>query len=137
MRDSILDDHFRTFELEAEADFLQAFFTHRVAEAFLVAGVEHQEAATAGADEFAAQRAVGHGVVIPVIDLLVAHAFGAGLFTLPVGIHQPCKFLEVAGLERGEALVAELLGEMKILQHLGVVFLTAVMLVLENRRSDA
>src|ERR1017187_4258560 len=69
----VLRHHLAPLEVEAEADLLQAFFAHRVAEFSLVAGIEHQETAAAGANEFAAKRAMGHRVVIPVVDVCVAH----------------------------------------------------------------
>ena len=68
---------------------------------FLSLGVEHQEAAAAGADELAAERAVGHGVVVPVVDLRLLMPGAARLLALPVDVHQPGELLEVAGLERG------------------------------------
>ena len=116
---------------------MEAFFAHGVAEFFLVACVEHQEAAAAGADEFSAEGAVGHGVIIPIVDDGVAHAGAAGFFALPMDIHEACKFFEVARFEGGERLVAEVFGEVEIVEHRGVVALGFVVLVFEDRRRTA
>ena len=48
-------DGLRSFEVEAEADFLQARSRHGVAQPRLVLGIEHQEAAAARADQLAAR----------------------------------------------------------------------------------
>ena len=52
------EQHLRALEVEAEAHFLEAGLRHRRAQPAVVLGVEQQEAAAAGADELAADRAV-------------------------------------------------------------------------------
>ena len=51
--------------------------TLAIVESHKNAAAEHQEAAAAGADEFSAEGAVGHGVIIPIVDDGVAHAGAA------------------------------------------------------------
>ena len=80
---------------------------------------------------------MGHGVIIPIVDDGVAHAGAAGFFALPMDIHEARKFLEVARLEGGEGLVAEVFGEVEIVEHRGVVALGFVVLVLEDGRRTA
>src|SRR5580700_8004630 len=75
----ILRDDLRALEIEAESHLLEALLQHGVAQAPLVAGVEHEEAAPAGADQLPAEGAVGHRVVVPLVDLAVAHAGAARL----------------------------------------------------------
>ncbi len=128
----VLRDDLGAFEVEAEADLLEAFFAHRVAEPGDVFGVEHEEAAAACADEFAAERAVLHGVVVPVVDVGVAHAGAAGFFALPMHVHEAGKFVEVAAFEAIEGFVAELFGEVQIVEHGLVVLLRFVVLILED-----
>ena len=83
----------------------------------LVLGVKHQEAAAARTDEFAAKRAAGQREVIPFVDLGIAHAAAALLFALPVDIHQPRKFIQIARFQGGFALQAEIFDEVQILDH--------------------
>jgi len=116
---------------------LQPLFAHGVAEFFLVAGVEHQEATATGADKFAAEGPVGHGVIIPVVDHGIAHAGAADFFTLPMHIHEAGKFVEVARFEALEGFVAELLGEMHVIEHRLVVALGFLVLIFEDRGSAA
>ena len=133
----VLRDDFGAFEVEAESDFLQALFAHGVAELFLVASVEHQEATAAGANEFAAEGAVGHGVIIPIVDDGVAHAGAADFFALPMHVHEAGKFVEVAGFEAFEGFVAELFGEMHVVEHRLVVALGLLVLIFEDRGGAA
>ena len=128
-----MGDDLGAFEVEAEADFLEAFFAHGVTELFLVARVEHEEAAAAGADQLTAERALAHRVVIPVVDDGVAHAGATDFFALPVHVHQAGEFVEVTGFEALEGLVAKLLGEVQVVQHGLIVGLGLIVLVLENR----
>ena len=80
---------------------------------------------------------MGHGVIIPIVDDGVAHAGAADFFALPMDVHEARKFLEVARLEGGERLVAEVFCEVEIVEHRGVVALGFVVLVLEDRRRTA
>ena len=63
----------------------------------MILGVEHQEAAAAGADQLAADRAVLPPELVPLVDLRVAHAAGAPLLVLPVLVHQLAEGGRVAG----------------------------------------
>ncbi len=111
---------------------LHARLAHGVAQLRLVVGVEHQEAAAARADELAAQRAVGHGGVVPFVDLRVAHAAAAFLLALPMHVHQPGELLQVATFERGLALETEVFDEVQVLDHALVGALALVVLLLED-----
>ncbi len=83
---------------------------HRRPQAPMVLGVEHQEAAAAGADQLAAERAVLPAELVPLVDLRVAHAHRAPLLVLPVLVHQlaeapPCRpFSSAARLRRPSSL---------------------------------
>src|SRR5208282_5008069 len=94
----------RSFKIEPEPDFLEPGLPHGVAESGLVFGVKHEKTAAARADELAAERAVGHREVIPLVDLRVAHAAAALFFALPVHVHEPREFLEFSVFERVLAL---------------------------------
>src|ERR1700690_1059111 len=109
MRGLILGHHLGPLEIEPEADLLEALLPHGVAQLLLVAGVEHEEAAAARADELPAERAIGHGEVVPLVDLGVAHPGAARLLALPVDVHQHRELLEVALLEAIQGLEAEVL----------------------------
>src|SRR6185436_8519885 len=71
-------------EVEAEAHLGEARMTHRMAEAFLLVGVEHEKAAATRADELSPERAIRHREIIPLVDLRIAHPARALLFVLPV-----------------------------------------------------
>ena len=88
---------------------LQARHRHGVAQPRLVLGVEHQEAAAARADQLAAERAVRHGVIVPLVDRRIGHPAGALLLVLPVLVHQLAELGEVAAFQRFEAAQAEIL----------------------------
>src|SRR5205085_490141 len=129
--------HSSSLKIEPEPDFRKAFFAHGMTKLHLVAGVEHQETAAAGADHFAAQRAVGHGELVPGIDVTVTHCFRALLLPMPMHIHQACEFLQLAALQRLLALFTEVLDEMKILCHGRVGLFALVVLLPQNRRGAA
>ena len=99
----------------------QPGLAHGMAQAHLVLGVEHQEAAAARPDQLAADRAVVHSEIVPVVDLRIGHAARALALVLPVLVHQPAEADEVARLERRLAAQAEVLHVMKIVDHGGVV----------------
>ena len=80
-----------------------------MAQPVAVLGVEHQEAAAAGADQLAADRAVLHAQLVPFVDLGVAHAARAALLVLPVLVHQLAELGEIAGFQRRLAAQSELL----------------------------
>src|SRR5262245_37005716 len=90
----------RAREVEAEAHLAERHRGHRVAESWLVLGVEEQEAATARADQLAAERAAGHREIVPAVDLAIAHGAAPLLLVLPVDVHQLGKLPEVPALER-------------------------------------
>src|ERR1039458_1567820 len=75
-------------KIEAEPDFLQPLLAHGMAQPRLVSGVEHQEPPSPGADQLAAQGAVRHGAIVPLIDGCTAHAGAALLLALPVEVHR-------------------------------------------------
>src|ERR1022692_2245287 len=85
-----------TFKVEAEPDFLQSLLAHGVAQPGLVSSVEHQEPSSTGADQLAAQGAVRHGAIVPLIDFCAAHARAALLLALPVDIHQAAELGQLA-----------------------------------------
>ena len=71
---------------------MQAFFAHGAPEHFFVGRIKHQEAAAACPNQFTAEGAMGHGVIIAVVDGLIAHAGAADFFSLPMYVHQAGKF---------------------------------------------
>ena len=75
-------------KIKPEADFPEPGLPHRVTQPALVLRVKHEKTAAARADEFAAEGAVGHGQVIPLVDFRIAHAAAALFFALPVHVHQ-------------------------------------------------
>src|SRR5205823_12021379 len=95
------------FEVEPKPDLRYSLLLHGVTQARLVAGIEHKEAASARANNFSAQGAIAHGVIVPGVDVLVTHAPGSLFLVLPMNIHEPRKFAQVICLERGLALQAE------------------------------
>src|SRR6185369_15419443 len=98
------DQEFGAFEIKAEPDLLEPSLAHGVAEfGFFLFGVKHEEPSAAGADEFAAQSAVGPGQFVPLVNLRVAHAAAADPFALPMFVHQPRKLAEIAALQRALA----------------------------------
>src|SRR5438552_2253454 len=58
----------RAVKIEAHPHLAQSCLAHGPAQPGLVFGVEHQEAAAAGADQLAAQRSVAHGQLIIFVD---------------------------------------------------------------------
>src|ERR1035438_18993 len=105
------------FEIEAHAHFAQSSFAQRVAQASLVLGVQHQEAAPAGADQFAAHRSVGARQLVVLVDGGTCHGFRPVLLALPVLVHDGGKAEQIALLERGLALITELLDLVQVLDH--------------------
>ena len=62
-------------------------------------GVEHQEPSSTGADQLAAEGAVRHGAIVPLIDFCIAHAHAALLLALPVDVHQAAELGQLAVLQ--------------------------------------
>ena len=107
------DNELGALVIEFEPDLLEADASHGGAEFGFVVGVKEEEAAAAGADEFAAEGAIGHGEIVCVVDGGIAHAAGALFLALPVDVHEAGEFVEVAGFEGVVALDAELFDEVK------------------------
>src|SRR5882672_4470972 len=84
-------DDFCSFEIELEADFLEAGPHHRTAQPVAVVRIKHQESAAARSDELAADGTILHSEFIPFVDLGIAHATGATLLVFPVLAHQFAK----------------------------------------------
>src|SRR5712671_1658036 len=98
----------RAIKVEMESNFFQSAFSHGVAEPGFFAGIEHQKTSASGADELAAQRAVGHRNGVPFIDFPVAH-FRTPLFLVfPVSVHEPAEFGDVSAFQRLLARQSEL-----------------------------
>ena len=128
----VLRHDLATFKIETEADLLQPLLPHRVPELCLIGRIEHQKTSPTSADQFPSERAPRHGEIIPLVDLLVAHAGGADLLVQPVHVHQPGKFTEIASFQCHERLATEVLREMEIVEHGLVVLLRPVILILED-----
>src|SRR6266705_545974 len=107
--DMLLRDHLGALEIEVEAHLLQAGLAHGGAQAHPVLGVEHQEAAAAGPDQLAADRAVAHGEIVAGVDARVRHAARALALVLPMLVHEPAEPGKVARLERRLGAHAEIL----------------------------
>src|SRR3546814_2797123 len=89
------------------------FRSHRPAQPVGILGIEHQEAAAAGADQLPAERAVVAGDRIQRVDARVRHAAGTRLLDAPVLVHDPSEGGGVAGL-RSEEHTSELQSLMRI-----------------------
>ena len=72
-------------------------------------GVEEQEAAAAGADQFSPKRAAPASQLVPLVHLGVAHTVRALLLAFPVLVHELAELVEPSGLERGAASQAKIL----------------------------
>ena len=83
---------------------------HRLAGVLRVARVDEQEAAAAGADQLAADRAAAAGQRVELVDVLARHPGRALALVLPVLVHQLGVAIEVAGEQQVAAAVAHLLG---------------------------
>ncbi len=103
-------------------------------QASLLLGVEEQEAAAARADQLAADRAVVERELVPAVDLGVGHQARALLLELPVLVHEAAERVELAGLDRLEALVAELFDVVQVVDHRAIVLAALVVLLLQHLR---
>src|SRR5262249_34507730 len=92
IRQLIVGDDSRTFEVEAESYFLETLLAHGMAEPCLFMGVKHEKSAATRADQLATQRAVGHGKVVPFINRPGGHVRAATFLVLPVYVHQTTEF---------------------------------------------
>lgn len=124
----------RAFKVESKPHFHKTLLAHGMAEPRLFGCVEHKKASTSGTDQFAAQRAVGHGKVVPYIDRLVGHFRAPALLVFPVNIHQSAEFRDVSPFESQLAADSKFLYEMEILRHFGIGEPAFVVLLFENRR---
>src|SRR5664280_3660248 len=80
--------------VECEPELLEPFCGHGLPELSGVAGVEEEEAPSAGADQFAPDRSRIHGCLVPAVDVPIRHPLGTALFVLPVLKHEfgePCR----------------------------------------------
>src|ERR1700736_2337034 len=102
-----------------------------------VFGVEQQKSAAARADELAANRAVLHAKVIPLVDLGIAHAAGPTLLMLPMLMHQRAKLRRLAGLEKHFALQSEFLDKMQVGDHVLIAVFGLGVLILQDRAGAA
>src|ERR1700738_4911437 len=103
-----------------------------MAQLVAVVGIEQQKTAAAGADEFAANGAVLHAEVIPLIDMGIAHAAGPALLVLPMLMHQRPKLHRLTGFKKPFAFQSKLLDEMQVGGHVLVAALGFGVLVLQN-----
>ena len=90
------DRRARLIEAMAEADLAQSRFDHRMSQACLVFGIEHQEAATASADELAADGAILAAKRVPVINNGVGCVPRPLFLVFPLGIEQVRETRQVA-----------------------------------------
>src|SRR3546814_5000304 len=86
------------------------FRSHRPAQPVGILGIEHQEAAAAGADQLPAERSVVAGDRIQRVDARVRHAAGTRLLDAPVLVHDPSE----GGGVRSEEHTSELQSLMRI-----------------------
>src|ERR1700737_1062659 len=99
----VADEQTRPVVVEVKAHLAQAFLGHRLAQSRRIIGVEEQEAAAAGANQFAPPGAMGTANLVPAVDGIVLVPPG-GLkalpLDLPVLVHQVGEDSRVAFLER-------------------------------------
>ena len=107
--------------MEAKAHLGQAGFNHRVAQAALVFGIEHEKAAAAGSDQLSAQGAAFHCALIALVDLGVRHVGRAALLVLPMLVQQLAKLTRASRLQRLQAAQPEVLYVVQILDHAGIL----------------
>src|SRR5262249_51947654 len=112
-----LDHRLGALEIEAEAYFLEPLLEHPMQQPSLVLGVEHQKATTAGADQFAAQRAIAFGGLIPLVDPAVRHIARALFLLLPLLVHQFGKPRQVTLQKRNVASPAQFLDVVQIVDY--------------------
>src|SRR5580698_1107199 len=82
-----MGDYRSSGEVELHADFAESRTSHDCSESSLLFGIEHEKPTSAGADEFAAESAVGDRKRIQLIDFTAAHPRRPLLLVLPVNIH--------------------------------------------------
>src|SRR5262249_3822293 len=129
-----LEHHLRPFVVETEADLAQTGPRQRPPQPGLVLGVEHEKAATAGPDQLAAQGPVLARQIVPAVDVAVAHPATALFLVLPVDVHQLPEGVQIPLLECFFAPKAQILDEMKIVDHGPVGRFALVVLFLEDAR---
>src|SRR5258707_14812384 len=81
------EKHLRSLKVKSETPLLEPRGCHGMAQLVAVVGIEQQKTAAAGADEFAANGAVLHAEVVPLIDMGIAHAAGSALLVFPMLMH--------------------------------------------------
>src|SRR5439155_10482580 len=118
-------------EVEGETNLLKPGGSHGVAQLVTVAGVEQQKSAAPRTDKLAADGAVLHAKIIPLVDLGIAHSAGPALLVLPMLMHQRAKLRRLAGLEKRFTFQSEFLDEMQVVDHLLVAVFGPGVLILE------
>src|SRR5262245_16053994 len=103
----------------------------------MILGVEHQEPATTSAYQFAPDCPVPAPELVPFVDLRVAHTRRAAALVPPVLVHQLAEEGRVALLQRLPAAPRQLLDEVQILEHVGVVLLGSLLLIGEDAAGAA
>src|SRR4051812_28085440 len=81
---SSLHQRLRAFKVEADAHLFEAGFAQHMPQAFLVLGIQQQEAAAAGTDQLSAHGPVAHRKLIPGINLQIRHRSRSLLLVLPM-----------------------------------------------------
>ncbi len=76
-------------------------------------------------------------MIIPIVNDCVTHAGATDFFALPMHVHEAGEFVEVAGFKALEGFVAELFGEMHVVEHRLVVALGLLVLIFEDRGGAA
>src|SRR5258705_3386672 len=102
-----------------------------------VVRIEQQKTAATGADELAANGAILHAEVIPLIDMGIAHATGPALLVLPMFMHQRAKLRRLTGFKKRFAFQSKLLDEMQVGDHVLVAALGLGVLILQDRSGAA
>ena len=130
-----LDQDLGAFKIESEADLFKPGGGHGLAEPGTLFAIEHEEAASAGADELAADCTILHGQVVPMVDTLIAHLWRPLFFVFPVQVHQLAESASVAIFKGLLRFTANLLDEVEVGDHGQVFKFAACVLNFENLAS--
>src|SRR5258706_2811364 len=112
-------------KVKLHTDFTESRTSHDCSEASLLFSIEHEKCAADGANKFAAERAISSREFVQLVDFAATHARRSFLLVLPVHIHQITELAQVAGQQGIPTLHAQLLGEVKIFDHLRVVLFSS------------
>jgi hypothetical protein len=102
-----------------------------------ILGVKHQETTSTRANQFSAIRSIFKSMLVPFVDLTIAHAARPFLFVFPVLVHECAEIGRASFLETLPASIPKLFHKMQIFYHLRIVLEATRVLIFEDRTSVA